>query len=49
MNLNLKLYILESQVYLLPVVNFKYGNAIPDKVQSYKYLGVILDEYTKFD
>ena len=30
-------------------VDFKYGNAILDKVQSYKYLGVIIDEYTKFD
>jgi len=30
-------------------VDFKYSNAILDKVPSYKYLGVIFDEYTKFD
>ena len=30
-------------------VECKYGNAIFDKVQSYTYLGVIFDEYTKFD
>ena len=30
-------------------VECKYGNAILDKGQSYKYLRVIFDEYTTFD